>query len=242
MSEDILHQQRIRLDNDTLDFNFEIYNKALLQIEDICIKICNKSLEELGLPIKLENSNFSENREIFREQQYDIQQLQAELIIKRNLLNDAQKYIHCSIMQRYNNGEGGIFFINASGGTGKTFLLNMLLAEVRSKNEIAIGVASSGIASTLLEGGRTAHGTFKLPINIQNEDTPVCNFKNNSPTANLLKRCKFIIWDECTMAHKKSLEALDRTLKELKGNNSPMGGILVVLAGKYNYLIINSTI
>ena len=33
--------------------------------------------------------------------------------------------------------------------------------------------------------------------------------------AKTLKESKIIIWDECTMAHKRALEALDRTLKDL---------------------------
>ncbi|UYV71023.1 hypothetical protein LAZ67_8001450 [Cordylochernes scorpioides] len=35
------------------------------------------------------------------------------------------------------------------------------------------------------------------------------------------------------MAHKHSLEALDRTLRDLKGNNKLMGGILLLLAGDF---------
>jgi hypothetical protein len=57
-----------------------------------------------------------------------------------------------------------IEFIDAPGGTGKIFPLNHLLAHVRSQKQIAIAVASSGIAATLLSGGRTAHSTFKLEV------------------------------------------------------------------------------
>lgn len=35
------------------------------------------------------------------------------------------------------------------------------------------------------------------------------------------------------MAHKKSLEALDRTLRDFRGNNQPMGGALILLAGDF---------
>ncbi|GFW42943.1 ATP-dependent DNA helicase [Trichonephila clavipes] len=38
---------------------------------------------------------------------------------------------------------------------------------VRSQNDIALALASSGIAAILLPGGRTAHCTLKLPFNIQ---------------------------------------------------------------------------
>lgn len=39
---------------------------------------------------------------------------------------------------------------------------NMILAKVRSQGKLALAVASSGIAATILAGVRTAHYTFKL--------------------------------------------------------------------------------
>jgi hypothetical protein len=41
------------------------------------------------------------------------------------------------------------------------------------------------------------------------------------------------VWDECTISHKSALEALDRTLQDLRGNHKPMGGIVLVLAGDF---------
>jgi len=58
----------------------------------------------------------------------------------------------------------------------KTFLINLLLAKVRYGGKIALVVASSGIAATLLVGDRTAHSTFKLPLKYDSDDTTsVCN-------------------------------------------------------------------
>lgn len=51
--------------------------------------------------------------------------------------------------------------------------------------------------------------------------------------ATILKTCKIIVWDECPMAHKKGLEALDRTLRDIRMNNSPMGKTLILLAGDF---------
>ncbi|GBP96299.1 Chimeric ERCC6-PGBD3 protein [Eumeta japonica] len=41
-------------------------------------------------------------------------------------------------------------------------------ATIRSEQKIALALASSGIAATLLEGGRTAHSALKLPLNVKN--------------------------------------------------------------------------
>ena len=67
-------------------------------------------------------------------------------------------------------------FLYAPGGTGKTFLTNLLLAKVRFNKKIALAVASSGIAATLLEVGQTAHSTFKRPLKICTDDvSSICN-------------------------------------------------------------------
>jgi hypothetical protein len=45
-----------------------------------------------------------------------------------------------------------LFFLDAPGGTGKTFVLNTLLAKWRSQQKVCVAVASSGIAAILLKG------------------------------------------------------------------------------------------
>ncbi|XP_055612030.1 ATP-dependent DNA helicase pif1-like [Uranotaenia lowii] len=48
-----------------------------------------------------------------------------------------------------------------------------------------------------------------------------------------LQTCRLIIWDECTMAHKKALEALNRTLKDLRSNDLLFGDSLILLSGDF---------
>ena len=42
-----------------------------------------------------------------------------------------------------------------------------------------------------------------------------------------------MVWDECTMAHKKALEAVNRTLQDIRENNQLIGGLVVILAGGF---------
>ncbi|KAL4135598.1 hypothetical protein QTP88_007196 [Uroleucon formosanum] len=136
-------------------------------------------------------------------------------------------------MQAVDNNTGGLFFLDAPGGTGKTFVISLILATIRSRCDIALALASSGIAATLLDGGRTAHSALKLPLNLNTIDTPTCNISRSSAMGKLLMQCKLIVWDECTMAHKKSLEALNFTLKDLRRNNNIFGGLMILLAGDF---------
>lgn len=57
-------------------------------------------------------------------------------------------------------------FVDAPGGTRKAFNNSLLLSAVRVQRKIALVVALSGIAATLLPGERAAHSTFKLPLNL----------------------------------------------------------------------------
>lgn len=61
--------------------------------------------------------------------------------------NGSDYYIVMTIL----TGQGGFFVLDAPGGTGKTFLISLFLAEIRSNNGIALAVASAGIAATLLD-------------------------------------------------------------------------------------------
>ncbi|XP_071579754.1 uncharacterized protein [Temnothorax nylanderi] len=106
---------------------------------------------------------------------------------------------------------------DAPGGTGKTFVISLILAKVRSQKKIAIAVASSGIAATLLSGGRTAHSTFKLPLNVSLDQSSA----------------SLIVWDECTMSHKSHIDAVNRTLKDLRTSEKVMGGVTFVFTGDF---------
>nr|GMD12811.1 ATP-dependent DNA helicase RRM3-like [Ipomoea batatas] len=55
----------------------------------------------------------------------------------------------------------------------------------RSRKWIALPTASSGIAASILPGGRTAHSTFKIPID--GDDKYVCNIGKRTTEATLLK-------------------------------------------------------
>ncbi|GBP48677.1 ATP-dependent DNA helicase pif1 [Eumeta japonica] len=202
-------------------------------IEDMCLLIANKVLSCLGMTAPNRHMHDALNHELQREQQYDIEALAETVRTNVPQLNQQQRIAYDTLIEAVNSGSGGIYFLDAPGGTGKTFLISLLLARIRSRNDVALALASSGIAATLLEGGRTAHSALKLPLNMQITETPICNIAKNSAMAKILQVCKLIVWDECTMAHKRSLEALDRTLKDLRDNHNIFGGAMILLSGDF---------
>ncbi|XP_025831529.1 uncharacterized protein LOC112904787 [Agrilus planipennis] len=233
MSEDVLHRVRRQTLNPTLQMTAEIYNETLITIEYMCLLMANKVLSCLGMTAPNRCMHDALNHELQREQQYDIEALAETVRTNVSKLNQQQIIAYDNLIEAVNSGSGRIYFLDAPGGTGKTFLISLLLARIRSRNDVALALASSGIAATLLEGGRTAHSALKLPLNMQINETPICNIAKNSAMAKILQVCKLIVWDECTMAHKRSLEALDRTLKDLRDNQNVFGGAMVLLSGDF---------
>ncbi|XP_029652736.1 ATP-dependent DNA helicase PIF1-like [Octopus sinensis] len=97
----------------------------------------------------------------------------------------------------------------------------------------AIAVAASGTAATLLSGDRTAHSCLKHPLDLSKKEKASCNISRGSIKGKLQDECRLIIWDEATMSHKVSFEALDMSLQVLRQNTRLMGGATVLFAGDF---------
>jgi len=139
------------------------------------------------------------------------------------------------------NKEGKLFFVYGSGGTSKTFVWTTFLSRLRGQGKIVLAVASSGIASLLLLGGRTAHSRFKIPIDLHDEST--CNITQQMKVAELVRKPDLIIWDEAPMVHRRAFEVVDRTLRDLmqlddtQVTEKIFGGKTVVLGGDFRQIL-----
>lgn len=117
MSEDLLHKIRITQSNMDLQFTDDIFNESLLLIEEKCIQINNKRLNQLGLlPPKKRVGNESF---FSRSQIYNVEKLKIYVNQQKQLLNTDQKYVFETIMNNCYNNVGGIYFLDAPGGTGE---------------------------------------------------------------------------------------------------------------------------
>jgi len=98
-----------------------------------------------------------------------------------------------------------MLFLDGYGGTRKIFTWNTLSLALQSEGKIMLNVASSGITSLLLLGGRTTHSKFKIPV--LTLELFVCNITKGSELSKLMKLANLIIWDEAPMAYKICFEA-----------------------------------
>ena len=170
---------------------------------------------------------------IREELDFDIENLKKCVEERRSKFTDSQEIVFKTVMEAIQNGKPLSLFIDARGGTGKTFVLNAILAAVRSLDSGTVGLAvgTTGIAANLLQLGRTLHSRFKVPLNITNES--VCGVSSQSTLADLIRKARIIVWDEAPMSHKFQMEAVDRTLRDITGCNLPFGGKVTVLSGDF---------
>ena len=206
-----------------------VMNKVLLCLQEE-LEGMGSSLEVFGLPSpNLEFHVQTVPKTISKEMFYA--QNQADIgRSKCEQLNTDQAHALSAIMEVVNDDThvNRLFFLNAPGGYGKTFLIEALLSTVRGLGKIALAVASSGIAAELLEGARTAHSRFKIPIPIN--ESSVCNISLQSDIAKLIQKTSLIIWDEI-MSHVHQVDCVDCSLWDIMKIDKPFGGIAVIFGG-----------
>ena len=149
------------------------------------------------------------------------------------LLNSGQllfyEEIYSAVHASNESGCEKIHILNSPGGYGKTLVLKIITAKIRSEGGIVLCVASTGLAAQNLEGGRTAHSRFKIPIDILEDST--CSIKAQSSLAKLIKISKLIIWDEVFSCHRYNVEALERTLQDIMTCKQLFGGKVICFGG-----------
>ncbi|KAF7127851.1 hypothetical protein RHSIM_Rhsim11G0017500 [Rhododendron simsii] len=145
---------------------FGISNPTEAQVEDYGVYLLNQLLQESGKtlfdfpPMPHPSGNWNAvvgNRLILEHRQLRFEDQQTNAQNQIDSLNNAQRTALSVIIGSVFGNEGTIFFVNGGARTGKTFLYNMIALKCCSLDHIVVTVASSGIASLLLSGGRMAH-------------------------------------------------------------------------------------
>jgi PIF1-like helicase/Helicase len=224
----------------TLRVHHRINDPTPDQVYDYGLHLIDKDLRKGGkslndfaeMPRVRENWELRVGNELIAEQlNYDVPTLQQFIQHGLPTLNAEQLQLYNAVIDSVNSNHGGAFFVHSAGGCGKTYVCNLIAATVRAQRKIVLCVASSGIASLLLSGGRTAHSRFKIPISINEAST--CNIKKGDPWHGLLRETSLIIWDEVPMQHRYVIECVDRSLRDLFDTDIDFGKITILFGGDF---------
>lgn len=145
---------------------------------------------------------------------------------------------------RFINQTNRSLFLTGKAGTGKTTLLKKIIQTTHKK---AVIVAPTGIAA-INAGGVTIHSFFQLPfssfipefnctpkfsdrIKWETKDTLVKHFKITGKRKALFLSMELLIIDEVSMLRADLLDAIDWTLRSIRKENLPFGGVQVLYIG-----------
>ncbi|XP_042941189.1 uncharacterized protein LOC122275912 [Carya illinoinensis] len=221
--------------------DFQTTKHSLLNVRMQVLYSISTTLESMGKDINSfqlldQNIHFDEDEFLSREIDDELAvSIPEEDILASTLLNTEQQVVYKLVLEKVFSDQNAAFFIDGPGGTGKTFLYKALLAEITSKDLIAIATASSGVAASILPGGRTTHSRFKIPLD--SNKNSICSVSKQSGLAKLLQVTKLIIWDEAPMSRKEAIEALDRMLKDVNDSELPFGGKVVIFGGDFRQIL-----
>ena len=65
----------------------------------------------------------------------------------------------------------------------------------------------------------------------------MCNIDRHPELLALIRDAKLILWDEAVMANRRMFEAVERSLKQYLGNETPFGGKLMVFGGDFRQIL-----
>ena len=248
--QDIRHRHRRRDVHGALDSDENALSHVLLEIQTA---LGRRKLSDYGLPSPPDDLEPLPVHAPAAAQ--DPAQVQAQVVADISKFNQGQREVFNKVVGAVMPGvsignlDGAasstappplppsqrVFFLDAPGGTGKTFVTRAIQAFLNLKGKKIKAVASSAVAAQLLDDGRTAHSTFKIPISIDPDST--CNITENSSIAAELREVHLIIWDEIVMCHRYCIEAVDRTLRDIMQTAFPFGGKCVLFSGDFRQIL-----
>lgn len=214
-----------------------IYDYGLHLLELTLLKSGKRLADFRPMPLPVHDwEAHPENRLIMEELNYNRNQELANATTRAAQFNPKQAAAYEAIIASALGQDKHLFFLHGPAGTGKTFVYNTICARLRGEGKIVLCVASSGIASQLLIGGRTAHSRFKIPLDIHEDST--CSITVTSQLGALLRETSLIIWDEVPMQHRFCAEAVDRTMRDVCNvHDKPFGGVTVVFGGDFQQIL-----
>ncbi|XP_065907872.1 uncharacterized protein [Dysidea avara] len=217
---DIIEDYLRRLSfNDAVQCGLRDLNSLLIQT--------GKSLIDCGIPLPVEH-------ECDAQPDYDLNQV----AIWRSQLNVLQRDLANAVLDSVmspNEFNPTLFYLDGPGGSGKTFTYNYLVAELHSRGYKVATATWTGIAATLLIGGRTVHSLFKLPVPLL--DTSSCNISPTSNYAAMLREVSLFVVDESSMVPVYAFDAIDRLLRDITGNSKAFGGKVFLWGGDFRQVL-----
>lgn len=128
--------------------------------------------------------------------------------------------------------QGHHVFLTGQAGSGKTYLLNQYISHLHEHGISVAITASTGMAATHMNG-TTIHSWAGIGIKDYFDDEDYARLYRRENVIERLRHTKVLIIDEVSMLHARQLDLVDEVLRKVRDNESPFGGVQVVLSGDF---------
>jgi len=122
--------------------------------------------------------------------------------------------------------------ILGKAGSGKTTFLNKIRKETRKR---VVVLAPSGIAA-VEAGGVTIHSFFRFKTLPYIPGSPVSIKDIDEDKNEVIRHIQTIIIDEISMVRADLLDQVDATLRKIRDNHFPFGGVQIIMMGDMRQL------
>ena len=127
-------------------------------------------------------------------------------------------------------------FITGPAGTGKSFVIQMIIQEAeKCKKQVQV-TASTGLAASLLDSARTLHSFMSIGLGDQTyPESYATKILNNKVVRDRLRKTDILILDECSMIDVSYFKMMDKVLRlvRLRSDKKPFGGLQLILIGDF---------